>query len=590
MSSATTHGQVLRFVWKHARGNRLKLLGIFLLIVAAAALSLSQPLFFRAAIDTIAKSSTDDAFRYARFMFLSGTAIIGLAMSCEQLGFWLLGQVEPDVMKGVHDEAFAKTQLLSTDFHVNEFAGSTARKITRGVDAVEQVLDKIVMTFLPALAISVGFMVALGAYSLLIAAWVLVGIIAYCVVSIGSNLYLMKFSKWVDEQDSRVTGNLVDTITANTVVKSFAGEHRENHRHTALLLEWNRRQKKTWALSTFFSVVQYALLLIVEIGILLISLDLWRRGVFTAGSFVVIIVYIWQLWSKLWDIGRSVRYYMQAISRIGDTLRIIQQPLAVEDATKAKALKVSKGTIDFKNISFQYANLERSIFENFSLSINSGETIALVGHSGGGKSTIVKLLLRLYDVQRGSITIDDQNIAHVTQESLRRAIGLVPQEPILFHRSIAENISYGKPHATKKQIEEAARKAHAHEFIELLPKGYDTHVGERGVKLSGGERQRVALARTILADAPILVLDEATSSLDSVSEKYIQDALEYLMKDRTTIVIAHRLSTIKRANRIIVLSEGKIAEIGSHEELLTKKNGIYKHLYELQAGGFLGEE
>ena len=284
-----------------------------------------------------------------------------------------------------------------------------------------------------------------------------------------------------------------------------------------------------------------------------------------------------------------MQQYLQAVSRFAEYIEIVEQPLIVQDKRDARTLKVKLGAVALDDVTFSYENQTKPVFKNFSLTIKPGETIALVGHSGGGKSTFVKLLLRLYDVQKGAITIDDQNIADVTQESLRQSIGLVPQEPILFHRSIGENIAYGKPTASKKDIEKAATLAHAHEFIKDLPQGYKTLVGERGVKLSGGERQRVALARAILADTPLLVLDEATSSLDSISEKYIQEALEYLMQNRTTIVIAHRLSTIKRADRILVIENGSIAEQGSHSELLNMKNGVYKHLYELQAGGFIGE-
>jgi ATP-binding cassette subfamily B protein len=261
----------------------------------------------------------------------------------------------------------------------------------------------------------------------------------------------------------------------------------------------------------------------------------------------------------------------------------------VKNGEDAKDLMVSEGKIDFKDIVF-YFTKERQILENFNLSIQPREKIALVGPSGAGKSTITKLLLRMYDVIQGEITIDSQNIAAVTQESLRNAVAFVPQEPILFHRSLMENIRYGRRDASDEEVIEAAKKAHCHEFISEFPAGYETYVGERGVKLSGGERQRVAIARAILKDAPILVLDEATSSLDSESESLIQEALDFLMEHKTVITIAHRLSTIMKMDRIVVVEQGRVAAEGTHDELLRDTNGLYHKLWSIQAGGFMQDE
>jgi len=260
----------------------------------------------------------------------------------------------------------------------------------------------------------------------------------------------------------------------------------------------------------------------------------------------------------------------------------------VKDVLNAKELVVTKGEIEFKDVVFDYHST-RNIFSKLNLKINTKEKLALVGPSGCGKSTLVNLLLRNYDLSGGSICIDGQKISQVTQESLWKNISLVPQDPILFHRTLKENIRYGKANATDKEVRQAAKLANCQEFIAQLPNGYDTYVGERGIKLSGGERQRVAIARAILKDSPILVLDEATSSLDSESEKLIQEALDVLMKDRTVIVIAHRLSTIIRMDRIVVLDKGKIIEEGSHHKLSKLPNGFYKNLWQKQIGGFFGE-
>lgn len=260
----------------------------------------------------------------------------------------------------------------------------------------------------------------------------------------------------------------------------------------------------------------------------------------------------------------------------------------IKDTTNPEKCKINKGGIKFENVTFGYKK-NKYIFKDFNFEIKSNQKIGLVGHSGAGKSTIVNLLLRFVDVNSGCIKIDNQDIRKISQYDLRKHISYVPQESILFHRSIYENIAYGKPDASKKEIIQAAKNAHAHEFITKLPNGYDTLVGERGTKLSGGERQRIAIARAMLKNAPILILDEATSALDSLSEKHIQKAFETLMKNRTTVVIAHRLSTIQKMDKIIVLDNGKIIEEGTHESLANKKNGIYSSFWKSQADGFLSE-
>ena len=277
---------------------------------------------------------------------------------------------------------------------------------------------------------------------------------------------------------------------------------------------------------------------------------------------------------------------MQALTEMQEIVDIFELAPDILDPQNPELSKIANGLITFDKMSFGYEG-GTGVFKDFNLVIKPGERIGLVGHSGAGKSTITKLLLRFVDVKTGSITVDGQDIRAIKQDDLRGAISYVPQESVLFHRTIRENIAYGKPDATEEEIIDAARKAHAHEFVSQLPQGYDTLVGERGVKLSGGERQRVAIARAMLKNVPILILDEATSSLDSISEQYIQEAFNELMKGKTTIVIAHRLSTIQKMDRIIVLENGAIAEEGTHQKLLKKKNGIYADLWNHQVGGFI---
>jgi ATP-binding cassette subfamily B protein len=316
---------------------------------------------------------------------------------------------------------------------------------------------------------------------------------------------------------------------------------------------------------------------------------LWSNGQAEPGDVVYVFTANMVLNAYLRHIGEQMANMQKAIAEMEDSIWYWKTDIAIKDKPDAKPLSPGKGDVAFDNVRFAYKDHQNPLFDNLSVKIAPGEKVALVGHSGSGKSTFVKLLQRLYDIQGGAILIDGQNIADVTQGSLRRSIALVPQEPILFHRTLEENIAYGRPGASMEEIIDAARKAYAHGFIERLPGGYATMVGERGVKLSGGERQRVAIARAILSNAPILILDEATSSLDSVSEHYIQMALANLSQGRTTITIAHRLATIKSVDRILVFDSGRIVEEGTHAVLLQNPHSRYKTLYDMQALDLIGE-
>jgi len=317
---------------------------------------------------------------------------------------------------------------------------------------------------------------------------------------------------------------------------------------------------------------------------------LWRRGAASAGDVTFVLTSYFVVHGYLRDVGQHVANLQRSANEMEEMVKLENEPLGIEDRPSASELKVVRGSIVFESVTFRYGAHATPLFSDFSVRIRPGERVGLVGHSGSGKTTFVKLLHRLYDINEGSILIDGQNIAEVTQTSLRTQLALVPQEPILFHRSLAENISYGRPDATLREIEAAAHLANAHEFISRQPKGYATLVGERGVKLSGGERQRVALARAFLANAPVLVLDEATSSLDAESEALIQDATSRLMAGRTAIVIAHRLSTVRILDRILVFDNGRIVEEGTHDELVNTRGGTYRRLFEKQALGLVCNE
>jgi len=320
-----------------------------------------------------------------------------------------------------------------------------------------------------------------------------------------------------------------------------------------------------------------------QAGILGTGLYMWTQGLASPGDITFVLAMFFVLQGYLRDVGMHIRNLQRSVNDMEELVALEREPLGIDDSPLARPIAIRRGDIRFDRVDFRYGAHATPLFRDFSVHIAAGERVGLVGHSGSGKTTFVKLIQRLYDLTDGSITIDGHNIAHVQQASLRRQIAIVQQEPVLFHRSLAENIAYAKPGATRAEIETAARLASAHEFIAALPKGYETLVGERGVKLSGGERQRVAIARAFLADAPILVLDEATSSLDSESEALIQQAMERLMVGRTTLVIAHRLSTVRALDRLLVFERGRIVEEGTHAALMRLEDGVYRRLLERQA-------
>ncbi|MBI4049282.1 MAG: ABC transporter ATP-binding protein [Candidatus Doudnabacteria bacterium] len=493
---------------------------------------------------------------------------------------------QPRVMADILDTCFKYLHDHSYNFFSSNFVGSLVKRVTRFERAFESVADIIYWEMGQTALRIVIILFVLYFYvhevlALLLLAWS----VLYVIFSYIFARFKLKYDIENSEIDTKVSGTLADTITNNINIKLFGGTAREFKTFRNVTQKQFQIRKWTWNLSDINEAVQGGLMVFLEFLMLYNAVKYWQRGVLTIGDFALIQAFLVQIFGRLWNLGRHIKQLYERLAEAEEMTEILMTPHEVHDKPDAKKLEVPLGKIEFKNLTFGY-HKSRNVFKNFNLVIKPGERIAFIGPSGGGKTTIVKLLFRFFDVSGGEILIDGQNLADVTQESLRANLSLVPQDPILFHRSLYDNIAYGRSNASSAEIYKAARQAHCHEFISSFPKGYDTFVGERGIKLSGGERQRVAIARAILKNAPILVLDEATSSLDSESEYFIQDALKTLMKNKTTIVIAHRLSTIMQMDRIVVIDKGQIMEEGKHAELVKAKQGIYQKLWEIQAGGF----
>ncbi|MFZ4689777.1 MAG: ABC transporter ATP-binding protein [Polymorphobacter sp.] len=514
-------------------------------------------------------------------MALLGTSMIALRLVA-------LGGIVPfstRMMAAVTAEAFRRVQRLSTDWHANNFAGSTQRKITRGMWALDTLNDTLLLALLPSLTMLIGTVALLAARAPVLGAVMAVGAVAYVTTAVLlATRWIAPASRRSNAWDTRIGGVLADAIGSNAVVKAFAGEAREDARLGQTLARWQSRVSRTWWRHVGTSMGLLALLWSVRLIITGTALWLWWQGRATAGDVAYVITAYMVVHAYLRDVGEHVHHLQQGVNEMEELVALHDVPLGIADRPGAQPIAIKGGEIAFDTVGFGYGQHVTPLYDGLDVRIAPGERVGLVGRSGSGKTSFVKLIQRLHDVGAGRITIDGQDIALATQESLRQQIAIVPQEPILFHRSLADNIAYAKPGASLSEIEAAARLANAHDFIKRLPNGYATPVGERGVKLSGGERQRVALARAFLADAPILILDEATSSLDSESEALIQQAIARLMAGRTAIIIAHRLSTVRNLDRILVFERGRIVEDGDHDSLLAIDGGHYRNLSDHQEG------
>jgi ATP-binding cassette subfamily B protein len=490
-------------------------------------------------------------------------------------------------MEEMVNASFQRVQSFSSDWFANTFAGSTVRKITRGMWGYDAVSDSVFLLLGPSLLVLAGLAVSIGVR------WPLAGLFCGAVVASFMLFNLLMAARYIrpanlksNAYDSQLGATLADAIGGNAVVKSFGAEAREEARNAEVTAAWRAAVITTWNRFNTVNLGQNVMLLLLQSGLTGLLVWSWAKGRASAGDVAFAITSFMLMSGYMRNFAETTRNLQKGLDDTLDLAVYMRTPAQVADRPDARPMRQPagpaqdrrrRGEIVFDRVTFRYANQPAPLYSNFSLRIAPGERIALVGPTGGGKSTFVKLIQRLYDLEAGAIVIDGEDIADLTQASLRQAIAVVPQDPALFHRTISENIAYGRPDATPEEIIAVARRARAHDFIARLPKGYDTLVGERGVKLSGGERQRVAIARAMLTDAPILVLDEATSSLDMETEKMVQAAADALMAGRTTVVIAHRLSTIRDADRILVFQEGRIVEEGRHGDLVLQ-GGVYSRL------------
>ncbi|MBN3786235.1 ABC transporter ATP-binding protein [Burkholderia sp. Ac-20353] len=577
---------VFGFTLRYWRRQPARIVAVAAFSLLAALSDVLTPLFAGRLVDALSLGVTDrSAGWHAALASFGALAGLGIGATLLRQGVYLnIIALTLKMMGEIATASFHRVQRFSTDWHANSFAGSTVRKITRGMWALDLLNDTLLIALLPSLTILASATVLLGSHWPVMGLVVGAGSVLYILVTVAMSLgFVAPAARLGNLWDTRMGGALADAVSCNAVVKAFGAEHREEARLARVIGKWQKRTRRSWMRGTFNGGLQGAMLVALQAAMIGVALSLWARGEASVGDIAFALTMFFMLQGYLRDVGFHIRNLQRSVNDMEELVELARQPLGIDDRPDAQPIRITHGEIRFEHVTFRYGNHPLPLYDDFSMRIAPGERIGLVGHSGSGKTTFIKLIQRLYDVPGGRITIDGQDIAQVRQDSLRNQIAIVQQEPVLFHRTLAENIAYARPGASRADIERAARLASAHDFIVALPDGYDTLVGERGIKLSGGERQRVAIARAFLADAPVLILDEATSSLDSESEVLIQQAMERLMEGRTTLVVAHRLSTVRALDRLLVLDRGKVIEEGSHDALIRIDGGVYRRLFERQA-------
>ncbi len=580
-------GRTLSYYMPYIKKYR-SIIGLYFLFYGLAVLisDIATPFVYKGIIDVIghgvsAPYASEHLMQFILFLIVS----IFAYNVFYRLGDFFLMSCQSRILKDIADTTFVDLHRHSYTFFTNNFTGSLVAKSKRFVGAFMTLQDETVfMLWFGGLKLGGIFVVLLITLPLL-AGFFLLWCVAYVVII----YFFIKKKTPLDlaraSEDSHVTGVLSDVLSNIINIKAFASEQKEIEHFKEATTKEEQARIRAWNFQNMQFFIQSLLLGALEIFGMYFIVQMWLSGEVSAGTVVLVQVYLTSIFGQLFGLGRSFAKIIQALTEANEMVDILDTKSDIFETKQAEPCRIGRGAISFENITFSY-NEGDAIFNNFSMSIKPGERVGIVGHSGAGKTTIAKLLLRFIDVSEGVIYIDGQDIKQMTQDDLRSHIAYVSQDPGLFHRTLKENIAYGNSYATEEEIIAVAKQARAHEFIMRTPLQYETLVGERGVKLSGGERQRIAIARAILKNAPILILDEATSALDSESEKYIREALDELMKNKTTLVVAHRLSTVQKMDRIIVIENGAIVESGSHKELLAKQ-GQYASFWQQQTDGFI---
>jgi ATP-binding cassette, subfamily B, bacterial len=577
------------FIWHFVKSQKV---GFFLLFALSLVWSLDAtlwPYILGLIIDVLTEYDTLDrttAWTALKWPLISGACLwFFVEFSFRWKGF-TQARAFPKLESNIRMAMFDHIMHHSPKYFNSNFAGTLSNKINDMTIQVTLILQNMLTLFLPTIAaciLTIIFFAQVNMmFALIAAAWITI----HFSICLGFSKKCARLSSEHGEARSYLAGKIVDSLTNNFAVNLFSRFAFEKARIAVFQKqEITKYYKSKFSIEIMFIYVSTAFLL----GGLSLNgfmIYYWTLGKITTGEVIQIFNTTWNLIFILWFSGEEMPQFFQSIGLAKQALSVMQDPQDVDDAPNSVPLNVTSGDIVFENVSFHYE--DKKLFNNKDVRIKGGEKVGLVGYSGSGKSTFIKLILRLYPLEEGKITIDGQDIAFSTKETLRKQIAMIPQDSSLFHRSLKDNILYGRLDATDEEILEAAKLAHCDEFIQQLPYGYDTMVGEQGSKLSGGERQRIAIARAMLSKAPIVFLDEATSALDSVTEDFIQDSLEKLIKDRTTIVIAHRLATLSKMDRILVFDQGKIIEEGTHTDLLAQA-GYYAEMWQRQTGGFLPE-
>ena len=568
--------RVVPYLWPKDRFDfRVKVISALVLLVLAKAVINFAPFLYREAVNALTETGNSPFLLGAVGMTVAYGGARILSRGFEQLRDVVFAAVAQRAFRNLALETFQHIHKLSLRYHISRKTGALSRVIERGVKGLEFLLRFLLFSVGPLvleLLIIAGIMFFWFDYLYLTVIIVMIAVYIWFTFKVTE--WRVKIRKIMNDQDTDANQKAIDSLLNYETVKYFSAEEREANRYDGAIKQYEKA-----ALTTAYSLafLNFGQSLIITAGLIIVMVMAAlgvQSGYLTVGDFVMVNAYMIQITMPLNFLGTVYREIRQGLVDMGEMFDLLEQPVEILDSENASELKITDGHISFENVTFGY-NKSRLIIQNVSIEINSRETIAIVGPSGSGKSTIGRLLFRFYDAQQGSIKIDGQDIRDVTQESLHRSIGVVPQDTVLFNDTIYYNIAYGLDNASQVEVEKAAKDAQIHDFILSLPDGYETTVGERGLKLSGGEKQRVGIARTLLKNPPILLLDEATSALDTETEREIREALTNASEGRSVLTIAHRLSTIADADRIIVLENGSIVEIGTHEALLSKRGRYY---------------